>query len=177
MLRLAPGARATLDNCTFANNVVAAATADTIAAGPVIGLYGSEAAKPSADGAAAWFNNCRFVGSASALPGEAAVESRACRVYSSTRLPTVWDLGLVQEVSAWPLALQQGSERGGGDVFADVSGRGGGAFPRPSDDVFTELVTNQASAPRLPPVAFRALPNGTEYATWDPYVTLGGIGC
>ena len=172
MIRLEPGARATVLNTAFVNNSVATGKPDAIASGPVMGLY-SGLSPDSSPGAAAWFQNCTFSGSLAAVAGEVAVESRACQVFTNTALPTVWDRELSEEVDAWPLVARPEGEPEA-DVFMNVSDAGA-AFPRPDDPVFVRILTAHEARTRLP-VGVTALPNGTDFVTADPYAGVAGPG-
>ena len=176
VLRLEPGARATISGSTFLNNEVATGKPNAVAAGPVMGLYAGLGS--ASQGAAAWFHDCEFGGSMSSVSGEVAVENRNCRVYSNTKLPRVWDLQLERELSAWPLAQPDGSESGaaGGqlqeDVFADVEAGPSSDFLRPSDDFIVRIMREEAISTKLPSANPSSLPAGTDFITRDPYAGI-----
>lgn len=162
-MRLEPGARATLSDVTFRKNTVATGKPDAVASGPVMGLY----AGLTSGASAAWFHNCSFGEHTSAVAGEVSVENSNCRVYSNTKLPTVWDLNLQRELNAWPLAPADSASSENVDVFAEVEA--GNDFLRPTDELFVRIVTEQAQRTRLPAPDVPALPDGTEFITRDPY--------
>lgn len=91
-------------------------------------------------GAAAWFHDCFFRENRAPTSGEVAVQSPACRVYSNTRLPTVYDRSLDREISPWhlsPLAPHE-SPASQPDVFGAVADTGQ-PFLRPSDAFFQRV--------------------------------------
>ena len=155
-------------NTTFYNNEVTSDEADIVAAGPVMGLYTG----PGKNGAAAWFQDCQFDGSIADVPGEVAVEDRSCRVYSNTLQPSVWDLQLSREVSAWPLETPEVADSGQGrpDVFAEAEA--GSEFLRPGDDFLQSIVKEESASTGLDPIAIEDLPQGTDFVTRDPYASL-----
>lgn len=135
-IRLEPGARATVTASVFERNTAARGGGSASGSGPIMGLHTGV----SGIGAAAWFDDCLFRGNVAPSPGEVAVGDRACRVYSNTRLPTVWDRALRREVASWqlvPLQTQQ-SPQEQVDVFAVVADEGG-AFLRPTDSFLLDV--------------------------------------
>ena len=180
MLRLRPGARATLDDVTFTNNTVATGNLDAVAAGPVMGMY-DRLDDGGSEGPAAWFHNCTFGEQTSTAPGAVAVESSACRVYvysnTGATLPAVWDRDLRRKVDVWRLTLspEARADPDAIDVFADVEV--GPDFLRPSDDLFQRIIANQAEVAGLAPARIRGLPDGTRLTAKDPYSSenLGSV--
>eukprot|EP00892_Ulva_mutabilis_P003618 jgi/Ulvmu1/1628/UM113_0005.1 len=168
-IRLEPGARATVVDCTFSRNTIArrGGGRSAYAAGPVIGLRSGL----DGTGAAAWFHGCLFLHNVAPTSGEAAVDDRAARVYSTSRQPTVFDRSLLQEIDAWHLAPLEVHESPAQqpDVFAYVTATGR-PFLRPSDgfyqQVFEETGTAMADMP--------SLPASNEYKVLDPYLAPDG---
>ena len=134
-----------------------------------MGLYAGLAKQA----AAAWFQDCEFAASIATVPGEVAVENRDCRVYSNTLLPTVWDLDLERQVSAWTLTLDDpDGTMGLPNAFADVETGLSSRFLRPTDDAFQSIYNTQAISTRIGEVFLAYLPEGTEYRTSDPYASM-----
>ena len=168
VIRLEPGARATIAHTTFLNNEVGTDAPDTVAAGPVMGLY----AGSDKQGAAAWFQDCEFGGSIADGPEEVAIANRYCRVYSTTALPTVWDRELGRQVSAWGLILDDVFDDTMGqpavNAFEDVESDTGSAFLRPRDETFQRIVREESTSTLLQLFEIEYLPEGTEFNTSDP---------
>lgn len=161
VVRLDSGSLGTFTSTTFTSNFVSSPDPDIIAAGPVAGLK----ADGISQAAAVWFQGCVFKSNTGAVPGDVAVESRQCRVYSNTVRPTVWDLERSQEINPWLLVPRDDMSTSGEDVFE------GRAFPTESDAFFTRIVEQQAAASGLFSVVPRALPAGTTFTTQDPYAS------
>eukprot|EP00892_Ulva_mutabilis_P004012 jgi/Ulvmu1/1983/UM012_0145.1 len=167
VIRLEPGARATISDSEFRSNTVVTGKPDAIAAGPAMGLYAVHRGnvRPSA----AWFDNCQFSDHISAVAGEVSIENRNCRVYSNTNRPTVWDLEIGREFRAWSLELYHGPSPSV-NVFADVeSVTDGRAFLRPTDPAFQSMVDDQVRNTGLPRPFLKDLPQGNEFVTQAPY--------
>lgn len=173
-MRLAPGARATLSDVMFRKNTIATAEPDTIAAGPVMGLYAS-LDRGGSRTSAVWFHNCSFSEHTSTVPSEVAVENHNCRVYSNTPLPTVWDRSLRREFRSWPLAPAGSVTGKPANVFAKVEAAENSHFLRPQDGGLQRIVDGHARATGRPPVEMGYLPAGSDFITQDPYpaVTRG----
>lgn len=150
---LEAGALAAFSEVTFQEN-----EAET--AGPVASLSAQ-----GSNGAAVWFHLCTFEdgAQAGAQAGEVVVDSRACRVFSNTYTPTVWDVDAGREVNPWLLAQVEDGETASSDVFQGL------AFPTEQDAFFTTAAAAQAAATGLEEVTPTPLPDGSAYITVDPY--------
>ena len=134
-----------------------------------MGLY----AGVDKEGAAAWFQDCEFGASIATVPGEVAVESRECRVYSNTLLPNVWDLDLGRQVGAWTLALDDpDGTMGLPNAFADVETRPSSAFLRPTDYAFRRVLIEHSITERVQAVLIGNMPEGTAYRASNPYASM-----
>ena len=175
VIRLQPGARATISLSTFLMVSVAADKPEAVAAGRIMSLH----AGPRNVGAAAWFQDCEFGGSESAagVPGEVDVENSACWVYSYKGRPSVWDRKLGQHVSAWSLTLDTNpaDETRQKNVFADAENSIESAFLRPTDKRFQRILREESMTTRLEKVDVKKLPEGTDYITSNPYVGIDGV--
>ena len=161
VMRLEPGAIATVTNTTFERNEAQSLSPTTVPAGPVAGLKDDALS----DASAIWFHSCVFKDSnKGALPGMVSVESRECRVYSNTLQPTVWDLELEREVQPWLIAPPEDGSIAPESVFGDLE------FPTEADSFFKRIVMEQAAASGLPEVTPAPMPAGNTFITRDPYV-------
>ena len=132
-----------------------------------MGLYGG-LGQPAA---AAWFHDCEFGASFATVPGEVAIESRDCRVYSYRALPSVWDLSLGRQFSAWLLTLDDPrGTMGLPNALVDAETTTKSEFLRPADEVFQSIfIDHSHSAHEI--FEIENLPEGNQYRASDPYAT------
>lgn len=103
---------------------------------------------------------------------QVAVDSRACRVYSDTALPSVWDRAISRLISTWPLTRrkrQTGASHTSYNVFGPISGTRGAAFPTARDPAFLAIVREHEALTGLPGPDTEAVPVTAGLVTADPY--------
>ena len=173
-MRVKAGARATIVNTTFNKNIVQTGTASKVAAGPAMGLKTWSGTYNLTRGSAAWFMDCTFSNSITAVPGEVSVEDSESSVFTNTPLPTVWHRNNSVELRAQTVAPS--TEGAGPDVFADVAKRLG-PFLRPDDPDFLALVDDQAALTGMQEPEISQVPAGSDLVlVTPPPIVDGGDG-